>query len=181
MLAVYIILGLAWSVCMCCSYKDLVRLQFWVFGVVILGFLEKVFFVSEYSSVNAGEQSKAFNCIFVQFVNLLLLLVSIFFDGSSQIYLCLSAASMLIVLAEGISAVKRALARVLLIIVCLGFGTVMSVSLLFSLLFSLPTHTFLLSLFLPTLHLDLLFFYMQFSFHFFISPSPHYPLPLPTL
>jgi hypothetical protein len=89
MLAVYIILGLAWSVCMCCSYKDLVRLQFWVFGVVILGFLEKVFFVSEYSSVNAGEQT-----------------------------------SMLIVLAEGISAVKRALARVLLIIVCLGFGTV---------------------------------------------------------
>ena len=56
MMAVYALLGLAWSISMCCAYKDLVRLQFWVFAVIILGFLEKIFFVSEYSSINAGEQ-----------------------------------------------------------------------------------------------------------------------------
>ena len=71
------------------------------------------------------------------FASIIILLVSIFCDDSSQIYLRLPTASMLILLAEGISAVKRALARVLLIIVCLGFGTVMSVSLLFF----LQTHT----------------------------------------
>ena len=56
MTVVYAILGLVWSVAMCCSYRDLVRLQFWVFAVIILGFLEKIFFVSEYSSINLGEQ-----------------------------------------------------------------------------------------------------------------------------
>lgn len=89
MMVVYGILGGVWAVAMCCSYKDLVRLQFWVFAVIILGFLEKIFFVSEYSSINLGEEP-----------------------------------SFLILLAETISAAKRALARVLLIIVSLGFGTV---------------------------------------------------------
>lgn len=69
MLAVYVILGLAWAIMMCCSYKDLVRLQFWVFAVIILGFLEKVFFVSEYSSINQGEQGKmAAKYFFVFFI-----------------------------------------------------------------------------------------------------------------
>ena len=39
---------------MACNYKDLVRLQFWILGVIILGFLEKVFFVAEYGSANEG-------------------------------------------------------------------------------------------------------------------------------
>lgn len=89
MTAVYVIYALTWIVLMLISYKDLVRLQFWIFAVIILGFAEKVFFVSEYSSVNQGFES-----------------------------------GFIIMLAEVISAGKRALSRMLLVIVSLGFGTV---------------------------------------------------------
>ena len=58
MVPVYGVMGVVWAVAMCCSYKDLVRLQFWIFAVIILGFLEKIFFVSEYGSVNTGEECK---------------------------------------------------------------------------------------------------------------------------
>ena len=39
---------------MACYYKDLLRLQFWILAVVLLGFLEKIFFVAEYGSANEG-------------------------------------------------------------------------------------------------------------------------------
>ena len=58
MTAVYAVYAIVWIVLMGCSYKDLVRLQFWVLAVILLGFLEKTFFVSEYSSLNAGESCK---------------------------------------------------------------------------------------------------------------------------
>lgn len=89
MTVVYTACGLAWLLMMACSYKDLVRLQFWIGAVILLGLLEKAFFVSEYSTINQGLDSPG-----------------------------------LILVAECISAAKRALARVLLIIVSLGFGTV---------------------------------------------------------
>ena len=43
---------------MMCSFKDLVRLQFWVLAVIILGFLEKTFFVAEYSAINLGNEGE---------------------------------------------------------------------------------------------------------------------------
>ncbi len=58
MTAVYTIYAFAWIVMMACSYKDLVRLQFWVLAVILLGFLEKMLFVSEYGSVNTGHDRK---------------------------------------------------------------------------------------------------------------------------
>ena len=60
MTAVYTIYAFAWIVMMACSYKDLVRLQFWVLAVILLGFLEKMLFVSEYGSVNTGHDC---NCV----------------------------------------------------------------------------------------------------------------------
>ena len=54
MTALYTIFAFAWIVMMACAYKDLVRLQFWVLAVSLLGFLEKMLFVSEYGSIKAG-------------------------------------------------------------------------------------------------------------------------------
>ena len=59
MTSVYAIFGIAWIVMMLCSFNDLVRLQFWVLAVVILGFLEKTFFVAEYSAINLGSDSES--------------------------------------------------------------------------------------------------------------------------
>eukprot|EP00731_Ephydatia_muelleri_P033353 Em0028g28a len=105
--SLYAIYGIVWLTLMACSFKDLVRLQptavmsydlpdsvtflfqFWIAAVIIIGLVEKVFFVSEYSTINEGNTSSG-----------------------------------LIIVAETVSAAKRALARMLLIIVSLGFGTV---------------------------------------------------------
>lgn len=59
MTAVYAIFGIAWVIMMLCSFNDLVRLQFWVLAVIILGFLEKTFFVAEYSAINLGSDSES--------------------------------------------------------------------------------------------------------------------------
>ena len=58
MTSVYTIYAIAWIVMMLCSFNDLVRLQFWVLAVIILGFLEKTFFVAEYSAINLGNDSE---------------------------------------------------------------------------------------------------------------------------
>ncbi|KAK3093656.1 hypothetical protein FSP39_018542 [Pinctada imbricata] len=87
---VYIIFGLVWLVLLACSWKDLLRVQFWIGGVIVLGMLEKAVFYAEYQSVQATGQSVR---------------------GA-------------IVFAELVSCLKRALARMLVIIVSLGFGIV---------------------------------------------------------
>ena len=62
MTAVYAIYAFVWILMMACAYKDLVRLQFWVLAVILLGFLEKTLFVSEYGSVNSGNDRKSTVC-----------------------------------------------------------------------------------------------------------------------
>ena len=73
MTAVYTIYAFAWIVMMACSYKDLVRLQFWVLAVILLGFLEKMLFVSEYGSVNTGHDRKSLSLSLSLFLFLSLL------------------------------------------------------------------------------------------------------------
>ncbi|XP_071159236.1 transmembrane protein 87A-like [Mytilus edulis] len=87
---VYIMYGLVWLVLLACSWRDLLRIQFWVGGVILLGMLEKAVFYGEYQSVSSTGKSV---------------------PGA-------------IVFAELVSCVKRALARMLVIIVSLGFGIV---------------------------------------------------------
>ena len=87
---VYIMYGTIWLVLLACSWRDLLRIQFWIGGVIILGMLEKAVFYGEYQTVfNTGKSV----------------------PGA-------------IVFAELISCVKRALARMLVIITSLGFGIV---------------------------------------------------------
>ncbi|GFG39242.1 hypothetical protein Cfor_00718 [Coptotermes formosanus] len=90
MCLVYVILGLAWLIVSFCQWRDLLRIQFWIGGVILLGMLEKATFYAEYQSINyTGVSVKG-----------------------------------AILLAELVSCGKRTLARMLVIIVSLGFGIV---------------------------------------------------------
>nr|CAD7400097.1 unnamed protein product [Timema poppensis] len=90
MCLVYVVLGLAWLIISFCQWRDLLRIQFWIGGVILLGMLEKATFYAEYQSINATGMSV---------------------KGA-------------VLLAEIVSCGKRTLARMLVIIVSLGFGIV---------------------------------------------------------
>ncbi|ESO94193.1 hypothetical protein LOTGIDRAFT_232452 [Lottia gigantea] len=86
----YIILGLVWLVLLACNWRDLLRVQFWVGGVLVLGMLEAAVFFGEYENITKTGVSVR---------------------GA-------------IVFAEIVSSLKRTLARMLVIVVSLGFGIV---------------------------------------------------------
>ncbi|XP_050316153.1 transmembrane protein 87A [Anthonomus grandis grandis] len=86
----YIILGLIWLLLSFLQWKELLRVQFWIGGVILLGMLEKATFYAEYQSINT---------------------TGIEVQGA-------------MLFAEWVSCAKRTLARMLVIIVSLGFGIV---------------------------------------------------------
>lgn len=86
----YVILGLIWLIMSFLQWRDLLRVQFWIGGVILLGMLEKATFYAEYQSIN---------------------------NSGSRVQ-----GAMLF--AEWVSCAKRTLARMLVIIVSLGFGIV---------------------------------------------------------
>ncbi|XP_043543122.1 transmembrane protein 87A isoform X2 [Chiloscyllium plagiosum] len=90
MCILYIIYGILWLFWSACYWKDLLRIQFWIAGVIFLGMLEKAVFYAEYQNTNTRGVSV---------------------QG-------------LLIFAELISAMKRTLARLLVIIVSLGYGIV---------------------------------------------------------
>lgn len=49
MCAVYIIMGLLWLVLCSLHWRDLLRIQFWIGGVIFLGMLEKAMFLVIYT------------------------------------------------------------------------------------------------------------------------------------
>lgn len=90
MCIVYVIFGIIWLFVSFAQWRDLLRIQFWIGGVILLGMLEKAFFYAEYQTVaNTGYP--------VQHAELV---------------------------AEFVSCGKRTLARMLVIIMSLGFGIV---------------------------------------------------------
>ncbi|XP_060800055.1 transmembrane protein 87A-like [Neoarius graeffei] len=90
MCIIYVLLGVLWLVLSACYWRDLLRIQFWIGGVIFLGMLEKAVYYAEFQRV----------C----------------YDGFSV--------QGAVVFAEVFSAVKRTLARVLVIIASLGYGIV---------------------------------------------------------
>ncbi|XP_053535485.1 transmembrane protein 87A isoform X1 [Ictalurus punctatus] len=90
MCIVYILHALLWFMWASCYWKDLLRIQFWIAGVIFLGMVEKAVFCAEYENTNAVG----------------------------------SASQGLLIFAELVSALKRTLARLLVIIVSLGYGIV---------------------------------------------------------
>lgn len=90
MCGVYVALGLLWLVFSAIHWRDILRLQFWIGGVIFLGMVEKAMFTSEYLNINSS--GKATQGLFIT--------------------------------AELVSCGKRTLARMLVIIVSLGYGIV---------------------------------------------------------
>lgn len=90
MCVVYVILGIIWLTVSFLQWRDLLRIQFWICAVILLGMLEKAMFYAEYQSVNSNGVNKQSVVLF----------------------------------AEWVSCAKRTLARMLVIIVSLGFGIV---------------------------------------------------------
>ncbi|XP_038838309.1 transmembrane protein 87A-like isoform X2 [Salvelinus namaycush] len=90
MCIVYVFFGALWLFWSACYWKDLLRIQFWIGGVIILGMLEKAVFYSKYQSIR-------YRGDYVQ--------------GA-------------VIFAELLSALKRSLARILVLIVSLGYGIV---------------------------------------------------------
>ncbi|XP_031429761.1 transmembrane protein 87A-like isoform X2 [Clupea harengus] len=90
MCIIYVVLGVLWLGLSACYWRDLLRIQFWIGGVIFLGMLEKAVFYAEFQSIR--------------------------YDGLSV--------QGAVVFAEVLSAVKRTLARVLVIIASLGYGIV---------------------------------------------------------
>ncbi|CAG09481.1 unnamed protein product, partial [Tetraodon nigroviridis] len=92
MCVVYILYGLLWFIWSACYWKDLLRIQFWIAGVIFLGMVEMAVFCAEYENTNA-------------------------FGSACE-------PPGLLIFAELVSALKRTLARLLVIIVSLGYGIV---------------------------------------------------------
>ncbi|XP_059187260.1 transmembrane protein 87A-like isoform X2 [Centropristis striata] len=90
MCIVYVLMAALWLVLLACYWRDLLRIQFWIGGVIFLGMLEKAVYYAEFQSIR--------------------------YDGLSV--------HGAVVFAEVLSAVKRTLARVLVIIASLGYGIV---------------------------------------------------------
>ncbi|XP_017331935.1 transmembrane protein 87A [Ictalurus punctatus] len=90
MCIVYVLFGALWLLWLACYWRDLLRIQFWIGAVIVLGMLEKALFYSEYQSIRYHGT----------------------YNQSAFIF------------AELLSALKRSLARILLIIVSLGYGIV---------------------------------------------------------
>lgn len=90
MCIVYVLLAVFWLVLSACYWRDLLRIQFWIGGVIFLGMLEKAVYYAEFQSLR--------------------------YEGVSV--------TGAVVFAEVLSAVKRTLARVLVIIASLGYGIV---------------------------------------------------------
>lgn len=86
----YVILGLIWLTLSFMQWRDLLRIQFWISGVILLGMLEKATFYAEYQSINSTGTRVQGAVLF----------------------------------AEWVSCAKRSLARMLVVIVSLGFGIV---------------------------------------------------------
>ncbi|XP_055837976.1 transmembrane protein 87A [Episyrphus balteatus] len=90
MCLVYVVYGISWLIVSFLQWRDLLRIQFWIGGVILLGMMEKAVFYAEYQSVNS---------------------TGISVQGAE-------------LAAEIVSCAKRTLARMLVIIMSLGFGIV---------------------------------------------------------
>lgn len=53
MCIVYILYALLWFIWAACYWKDLLRIQFWIAGVILLGMVEMAVFCAEYENTNA--------------------------------------------------------------------------------------------------------------------------------
>lgn len=109
MCLLYVVYGIAWLVVSFCQWRDLLRIQFWIGGVILLGMLEKVICFRNFSLIDDG---------------LALNSQAMFYAEYQSINSIGTSVRGAVLLAEIVSCGKRTLARMLVIIVSLGFGIV---------------------------------------------------------
>ena len=101
-----------WLVLSSCYWRDLLRIQFWIGGVIFLGMLEKAVYYAEFQSIryegSSGRWEAAAACR----------------RRATAHAAAPPAVQGALLFAEVLSAVKRTLARVLVIIASLGYGIV---------------------------------------------------------
>ncbi|XP_034720726.1 transmembrane protein 87A-like [Etheostoma cragini] len=51
MCIVYVLLAVLWLLLSACYWRDLLRIQFWIGGVIFLGMLEKAVYYAEFQSI----------------------------------------------------------------------------------------------------------------------------------
>lgn len=90
MCGIYSLFAIFWLIGMALHWRDLLRIQLWIGGVILLGLMEKAAYLAEYEGINRTG----------------------------------SAGKVAMITAETISCFKRSLARMLVIVVSLGFGIV---------------------------------------------------------
>ena len=54
MCVAYVLMGITWLILCSLHWRDLLRIQFWIGGVILLGMLEKAMFLAEYENVNVS-------------------------------------------------------------------------------------------------------------------------------
>lgn len=52
MCGIYALFGLLWFIWCACYWRELLKIQFWIGGVIIIGLIEKTAFIAEYETVN---------------------------------------------------------------------------------------------------------------------------------
>lgn len=90
MCCIYIIYALTWLIMCALNWRDLLRIQFWISAVILLGLIEKAVYIEYYRILNESGKGPLFS-----------------------FYLALI-----------LTCLKRTLARVLIVIACLGYGIV---------------------------------------------------------
>ncbi len=53
MCGIYVAMGLVWLIISAKHWRDLLRIQFWIGGVIFLGMLEKAMFYGEFQNINS--------------------------------------------------------------------------------------------------------------------------------
>lgn len=51
MCIIYVLMAVLWLVLSACYWRDLLRIQFWIGGVIFLGMLEKAVYYAEFQSI----------------------------------------------------------------------------------------------------------------------------------
>lgn len=57
MCIVYVLYGILWLSLLACYWRDILRIQFWIGGVILLGMLEKAVFYAEFQSIQSEGES----------------------------------------------------------------------------------------------------------------------------
>nr|XP_014348620.1 PREDICTED: transmembrane protein 87A-like isoform X3 [Latimeria chalumnae] len=69
MCIVYVLYGTLWLVLSACYWRDLLRIQFWIGGVILLGMLEKAVFYAEFQSIRYAGVSVQGAVIFAEILS----------------------------------------------------------------------------------------------------------------